>query len=81
MDVEQLHTLLMERLTFPNYYGKNWDAFWDVITEPGRLPRKLKFIGWAEFQVHLPKAAQQLCDCLHEASREYSYIDCKVEYL
>lgn len=30
---EQLHELLMQRLPFPTYYGKNLDALHDSLTE------------------------------------------------
>jgi len=77
---EQLHTLLMRRLEFPHYYGKNWNAFWDVITEPDRLPHVLTFPRWSEFQHRLPEAARELRDCLERASAMYSYVDCRIEY-
>ncbi len=28
-----LHDILRDSFGFPNYYGKNWDAFWDYISE------------------------------------------------
>jgi len=77
---DDLHTLLMQRLEFPHYYGKNWDAFWDVITEPERLPHTLTFRGWAAFEQRLPKAAQHLRELLRDVGVQYSYVDCKVEY-
>lgn len=27
-----LHTRIQEALDFPDYYGKNWDAFWDCLS-------------------------------------------------
>jgi len=30
----EVHTVIREGLDFPDYYGCNWDAFWDCITEP-----------------------------------------------
>ncbi len=78
--VEQLHELLAEWLEFPHYYGKNWDAFWDIITEPYRLPHLLRFTGWTAFQRRLPEAAQQLQELLRDAPSHYSYIDCSFEY-
>ncbi|WP_346767010.1 barstar family protein, partial [Vibrio sp. 2-2(9)] len=27
----QLHELMANCLGFPDYYGKNWDAFWDCL--------------------------------------------------
>lgn len=31
--VQELHDLLSTKLGFPDYYGNNWDAFWDMITD------------------------------------------------
>ena len=77
---EALHTLLMQRLEFPHYYGKNWDAFWDVITEPDCLPQTLTLRGWSAFVQSLPEAAQHLRELLRDVGVEYSYVECKVEY-
>lgn len=77
---EDLHSLLMQRLEFPHYYGKNWDAFWDVITEPYRLPHTLTFRGWLGFEQRLPEAARHLRELLRDVGVQYSYVDCKVEY-
>ncbi len=78
--LEQLHALLMQRLEFPYYYGKNWDAFWDVVTEPDRLPEILTLRGWAVFEQRLPEAARQLRQCLQDAGLQCPYVDCKIEY-
>jgi ribonuclease inhibitor len=77
---DALHRLLMQRLQFPDYYGKNWNAFWDVITEPDGLPHTLTLRGWAEFQHRLPAVAEQLRECLQDAGIKYSYVDCQIEY-
>lgn len=29
----EMHDVLRESLDFPEYYGRNWDAFWDCITD------------------------------------------------
>ncbi|WP_405554065.1 barstar family protein [Streptomyces sp. NBC_01171] len=31
-DERALHLLLQRELGFPDFYGKNWGAFWDAIT-------------------------------------------------
>ncbi|MBQ8163782.1 MAG: barstar family protein [Clostridia bacterium] len=28
-----IHTILAREFDFPDYYGRNWDAFWDCITD------------------------------------------------
>lgn len=30
----ELHRLLKQKLDFPAYYGENWDAFWDLVSDP-----------------------------------------------
>ena len=29
----EMHFVIKEALDFPDYYGCNWDAFWDCITD------------------------------------------------
>lgn len=43
---EDMHEYLKQRFKFPDYYGANWDALYDVLTELGyptkvilRLPK------------------------------------------
>ena len=43
---EQFHELLKERLDFPEYYGKNLDALWDVLTGYVEYPLTLV---WRDF--------------------------------
>ena len=28
-----IHAIIEKEFDFPNYYGANWDAFWDCITD------------------------------------------------
>jgi len=35
---EELHDLLKKKLDFPDFYGMNWNAFWDAITGLVELP-------------------------------------------
>ncbi len=41
-----LQELLKKELQFPEFYGKNWDAFWDVVTGMKSLPDILVMKGW-----------------------------------
>ena len=29
----EVHLIIREALGFPDYYGCNWDAFWDCLTD------------------------------------------------
>ncbi|WML56078.1 barstar family protein [Neobacillus sp. PS2-9] len=68
---KELHTLLKERLDFPDFYGENWDAFWDVITGLIELPTIVQFIGWSYLEKNLPTDAEVLLECLNEYNKEY----------
>lgn len=68
-DEKSLHKYLSRTLDFPNYYGANWDAFWDCIVGYAgsqSLPDTLRVNGFEDFQKHMPEAAKQLEECLKE---------------
>lgn len=55
-----LHLILKESLDFLDFYGKNWDAFWDAITGLVELPLKIIFEKWNVFAQNLPEEAEYL---------------------
>ncbi|MEH7613912.1 barstar family protein [Gottfriedia acidiceleris] len=69
---QDLHLLLKEKLSFPDCYGENWDAFWDAITGlVAPLPKKLVFLGWAELEKNLLEESEILKECLLEYNEEH----------
>jgi RNAse (barnase) inhibitor barstar len=75
---EQLHTLLSSALSFPVFYGNNWDAFWDSITGLVELPKNIEFMGSQRLQLALPSSYQQLHTCFTDLKSEYPNINCSV---
>jgi ribonuclease inhibitor len=75
----ELHELLATKLGFPGYYGRNWDAFWDCITDPdqSRMPSVLRVRGWAALAQRLPRDAKLMRECLLDLPSKRS--DCAVE--
>jgi RNAse (barnase) inhibitor barstar len=69
---QSLHEKLAVALGFPDYYGKNWDAFWDCITDPGQstMPRRLIIKGFGVLRERLPREADLLRSCLLDHQRE-----------
>ena len=65
---QALHTLLARGLGFPDYYGMNWDAFWDCVRDDdqSRLPRHLVLEGMVQLQQALPREADTLRRLLRE---------------
>ncbi|KUG09591.1 barstar family protein [Solirubrum puertoriconensis] len=55
-----IHQLFKEKLDFPEWYGENWDAFWDSIVAVVELPEHLNIINWEDFARHCPRDMQIL---------------------
>ncbi|WP_419471593.1 barstar family protein [Gottfriedia acidiceleris] len=69
---KDLHLLLKEKLRFPDFYGENWDAFWDAITGfVAPLPKKIIFLGWSELEMNLLEESKILKECLFEYNEEH----------
>ena len=68
---QSLQVLLQEKLAFPSWYGRNWDAFWDAITGLVEMPIQLHFNGWSDFEKRLPREAKMLKSTLEQMSTEY----------
>ncbi len=77
---DDLHRLLADRLAFPSFYGKNWDAFWDAVTGLVEMPKQLTFKNYKQFKNRFPADCGRLEKCLSDMNDEYPSIDCKVVY-
>lgn len=53
--VQELHSKFKKELDFPDFYGMNWDAFWDSITGLVEMPEKLVLLNWNSFEIKFPK--------------------------
>ncbi len=77
---KELHLLLKDQLGFPNHYGENWAAFWDVITDENGLPDIVEFVGWDVLTQRLPDEAGQLKACFTDYGKEAGLKPCHVTY-
>lgn len=79
----ELHQLLKESLHFPDYYGENWDAFWDVITDVDfiTLPDSITFVGYSLLEKKLSEEAKCLKMCLDEYNEENYVKKCNFIFL
>jgi ribonuclease inhibitor len=79
--VRDLHMLMASTLGFPDWYGPNWDAFWDVIIGLVEMPRRLRLIGWESFAQRFPRDAWIMKKCLDDLAAEYPSNAASVDYL
>ena len=41
----EMHNIIQKSLDFPDYYGCNWDAFWDCLTDMIGRKTHIRIIG------------------------------------
>ena len=68
-DRSALHDYLREALELPDYYGRNLDALYDLLTEDGR-PRKILLRGSAEVEAQLGGYGIAFLETLRQAAEE-----------
>lgn len=70
VNIKHLHEIFMERLDFPDFYGKNWDAFWDAITGLVDMPKELILINWGGFEKKFKTDSQILKKLIADYNKE-----------
>uniref|UniRef100_UPI003870CC8E barstar family protein n=1 Tax=Lentisalinibacter salinarum TaxID=2992239 RepID=UPI003870CC8E len=63
--------ILAEEMSFPDWWGKNWDACWDCMTDPqlSDLPSQLRFHGLSKLREKFPKDAEALSQLLTDLGK------------
>ncbi len=68
---DDLFDLLEEHMELPAYFGRNLDAFYDVLTEIGpRHPLELHFTNYAEGEAVLGKFMRKFRAVCERAQKE-----------
>ena len=70
--IDHLHDTFKERLNFPDFYGKNWDAFWDSITGLVEMPKVLTLNNWSKFEKKFKRDSKILNELINDYNNESS---------
>ena len=62
----EMHFVIKEALDFPDYYGCNWDAFWDCLTDMVGRPVHIEIIGLNVIEQKFGDEAKKMVDVLKE---------------
>lgn len=62
----QFHYAIMEGLDFPDYYGCNWDALWDCLTDMVGRKNIIEIYGFEVIRKKFPEAAETFLKILYE---------------
>ncbi len=71
---EALWDYLKEELPLPDYFGRNLDALYDVLTEY-RKPLSIKLINREQMEAALGRYGESLLETFVEAAEENGYLD------
>lgn len=75
-----IHDYLKTELSFPEFYGKNWDALWDAITGLVDMPKSLVLVNWDQYALRFPKDSGSLLR-LSEDYNSLGYTDKRIEII
>ena len=62
----EMHFIIREALDWPDYYGCNWDAFWDCLTNMVGRPIHIEILGLDVVERKFDDAAKTMIDTLRE---------------
>jgi RNAse (barnase) inhibitor barstar len=62
----EMHAVIWKSLDFPDYYGCNWDAFWDCLTDMYGDPVYIEIIGLDVIERKFDGAAEKMISILRE---------------
>ena len=62
----EMHEIIRDSLEYPDYYGCNWDALWDCLTDMLGEPIHIEIVGLEIIEQKFDDAADMLIDTLKD---------------
>ena len=62
----EIHSVIRQALDFPDYYGCNWSAFWDCMTDMCVEPINIEIIGLDVVERKFGDATKIMVETLRE---------------
>ena len=75
----EMHERFRQALDWPDFYGQNWDAFWDCLTGFMERPAFIRITGVDSAGQDVRDAMSMAQKILQEAKTEYGDIDYMIE--
>lgn len=71
----EVHSVIKSSLDFPDYYGCNWDAFWDCLTDMYGEKMHIKIMGLEIVKHKFDDIADKLVEILKEFKHAYKMFE------
>ncbi len=75
----EMHQRIKKALNFPNYYGENWDAFWDCINADCDVDF-ITVIGINTLSKELKKEAEIMISLLEDNKKYWADVEPPFDY-
>lgn len=75
----EMHQRIKKSLNFPNYYGENWDAFWDCINADCDVDF-ITVIGINTLSKELKKEAEIMISLLEDNKKYWADVEPPFDY-
>ena len=75
----EIHERIRVALSFPEWYGKNWDAFWDLLWSECDAD-KVIIKGVYTLPSEFDKPLGIMCEILERNKKECANSDCPFDY-
>lgn len=62
--IYDMFEIISTAMDFPDYFGNNWDAFWDCITDINGVPLYIEIHNFNVLEERLSKESEYLIDSL-----------------
>ncbi len=73
---KELQAIIKSRLNMPDFYGMNWDAYWDGITGLIPMPDRIILRGWDIYKEKQPVDAAAFEKIMARYTRLYGHCQC-----
>ena len=60
----EIHFIIKKALDFPDYYGCNWSAFWDCLTDMYGDPIHIEIVGLDVIERNFDDSASKILEIL-----------------
>ena len=76
-DYKEIHPIIQKSLDFPDYYGCNWSAFWDCLTDMYGDPIHIEIIGLDVIRRKFDDSADKILEILKRFKHFNNDLFCK----